>query len=566
MGAVFYGMHAIDQHVLDAGGEGVRLGVGRQVGDGVRIEDRDVGGIAGDEQAAFLEFDARGRQAGAFPDGRGQVEDLVFPDELLEEAREGAVRARVREFLAQRAFGRVDAAVGGGHREPVRVDLLQVVFLHGEGGLVDREFFGDEQVADHLPFVHAGNLAALGQVLAGVDRVGRVVAAGHYDLLRAAEALEAAVGVGLDLFAGRRVVEAGVDVFRRAVAQLDGNERREPRGEGGVRIAVEGDVDARVVGVVDLLEHPVDLVEVGRILGLEVGDFQAGARFAGGGDGFVHGFEHVVVLIAHMDGVEGVVLFDHFVERHHFLGVAIAAGGIFQAVRQAYGAQRELAVEHLAHFPQIVRGGFYVVGTDHGFAHVAVAADEGHIAVDVTPGRAAVPGPVFAAFPGVVAVDEGAVAAVAAQIGGDALEDAAVALGRVEQVRIGVGVDIDETGRDDQSFRVDDVVGTGAEVFAQGGNFAVADRDVAGDGRFAVAGIDDAVLDERVEKTRNLGMRSVNKYIEGVRSGKLPEYDPEITFFDNARFLYLNRHEEGDRKIRDYVAEYRDKNAKEENV
>ena len=30
--------------------------------------------------------------------------------------------------------------------------------------------------------------------------------------------------IGLDLFAGRRVVEAGVDVFRRAVAQLDGNE------------------------------------------------------------------------------------------------------------------------------------------------------------------------------------------------------------------------------------------------------------------------------------------------------------------------------------------------------
>ena len=74
------------------------------------------------------------------------------------------------------------------------------------------------------------------------------------------------------------------------------------------------------------------------------------------------------------------------------------------------------------------------------------------------------------------------------------------------------------------------------------------------------------VLDERIEKTRNMGMRSVNKYIEGVRSGKLPEYDPEITFFDNAKFLYLNRHEEGDQKIRDYVAEYRDKNTKEDNV
>ena len=74
------------------------------------------------------------------------------------------------------------------------------------------------------------------------------------------------------------------------------------------------------------------------------------------------------------------------------------------------------------------------------------------------------------------------------------------------------------------------------------------------------------VLDERVEKTRNMGMRSVNKYIEGVRSGKLPEFDPEITFFDNARFLYLNRHEKGDRKICDYLTEYRDKNAKEGNV
>ena len=66
------------------------------------------------------------------------------------------------------------------------------------------------------------------------------------------------------------------------------------------------------------------------------------------------------------------------------------------------------------------------------------------------------------------------------------------------------------------------------------------------------------VLDERVERTRNMGMCSINKYIEGVRSGKLPEYDPEITFFDNAVFVYLRRHEEGDKKIRDCVAEYRE--------
>lgn len=74
------------------------------------------------------------------------------------------------------------------------------------------------------------------------------------------------------------------------------------------------------------------------------------------------------------------------------------------------------------------------------------------------------------------------------------------------------------------------------------------------------------VLDERVERTRNIGMCSINKYIEGVRSGKLPEYDPEITFFDNAVFVYLRRHEEGDKKIRDYVTAYRESDERKEAI
>ena len=35
--------------------------------------------------------------------------------ELLEKARERAIRARVREFLAQHALRRIDTAVGSGH-------------------------------------------------------------------------------------------------------------------------------------------------------------------------------------------------------------------------------------------------------------------------------------------------------------------------------------------------------------------------------------------------------------------------------------------------------------------
>ena len=242
-----------------------------------------------------------------------------------------------------------------------------------------------------------------------------------------------------------------------------------------------------------------------------MGDLQPGAGEAGRFDGFVHGFEHVVVLIAHMNGIEGVVLGDNFVELHHLTRVAVAAGGIFQTVGKADGAQTELLVEDSAHLLQVVVGSLHVVGADDGFAHVAVP-DQARIidadlvfgqafveAVDVSPGGASVPRPVFVALPGLVGIDERAVTAVAAYFAGDALENTAVALGRVEEIGIRVDVDVDESRRDDQPLRIDDVCSVGSQILADSGDFSATDGDVALDGRLAVAGMDDAVLDEGVE-------------------------------------------------------------------
>ena len=92
-------------------------------------------------------------------------------------------------------------------------------------------------------------------------------------------------GIVPDLLAGLFVVQAGVDVFACAVPQFDGNKRRETGGESRVGIAVERDIDAFGIGVVNLFQHPVDLVEIGRVLGFEVGDLQAGTGLAGGFDG-----------------------------------------------------------------------------------------------------------------------------------------------------------------------------------------------------------------------------------------------------------------------------------------
>lgn len=54
------------------------------------------------------------------------------------------------------------------------------------------------------------------------------------------------------------------------------------------------------------------------------------------------------------------------------------------------------------------------------------------------------------------------------------------------------------------------------------------------------------VFEERLEKTRNQGMRQINVYIKGVRSGKQHNFNPEIIPDDTARIKYYAAHKETD--------------------
>ena len=63
------------------------------------------------------------------------------------------------------------------------------------------------------------------------------------------------------------------------------------------------------------------------------------------------------------------------------------------------------------------------------------------------------------------------------------------------------------------------------------------------------------VFEERLEKTRNKGLKIINVYIKGVRSGKQHDFNPEINFDDSARLKYYSAHKETDDLIHQYAKE-----------
>lgn len=58
-----------------------------------------------------------------------------------------------------------------------------------------------------------------------------------------------------------------------------------------------------------------------------------------------------------------------------------------------------------------------------------------------------------------------------------------------------------------------------------------------------------SVLDERITKTRRKALAVINMYISGVRSGKLPDYNPIVEFSDDAKEIYDRKHKTGDERI-----------------
>ena len=63
----------------------------------------------------------------------------------------------------------------------------------------------------------------------------------------------------------------------------------------------------------------------------------------------------------------------------------------------------------------------------------------------------------------------------------------------------------------------------------------------------------DTNLAERILKTRKKALVKIDAYVKGLRSGKLPLFEPDLDFCDDASSEYHSRHNEIDNAVRRYA-------------
>ena len=119
---------AVDEQVADPRGVSGRVVEGRDVPEGLGVEDDEVGLRPGPDRPPIGESQDRGGQGGAGPDGLFEGDDLVV-EGVADLPGEGPVGPGVGLVAAPRLVGR---PVGGG-RDPVEGhDLADVVLAHPE--------------------------------------------------------------------------------------------------------------------------------------------------------------------------------------------------------------------------------------------------------------------------------------------------------------------------------------------------------------------------------------------------------------------------------------------------
>src|SRR3954469_2393083 len=115
--AAFDGDAAVDDHDVDADGILLRLLERAVVGDGLRIEDDDIGEEAFFDRAAIGELHLRRRAAGHLADRIRQLEHVLVADVAAENPRERAVGPWVRLAGAERTV-RTDRRRVGADADP----------------------------------------------------------------------------------------------------------------------------------------------------------------------------------------------------------------------------------------------------------------------------------------------------------------------------------------------------------------------------------------------------------------------------------------------------------------
>lgn len=534
-------MGAVDEDVVDADGVFVGLFEGGAAGDGLGVEDGDVGEVVFFDEAAVAEVEVFGGEAGDFADAGFESEHFFGADVAGEEFGIAGV-----EEAAGFAEAHEDGVGGDGDFgvfEGGEAGALGEVVVGCGHGFEDEDFavFFEEEVAGGVEgvfaelFGHGGEgHAFVGFVFFGDD--GHDAGALPAHDFEEVEGPGVVAGVGPGELAVEDVVEHALAQFAAADAVEDGFAVvvEGPRGEEGEEVGeagggghdVHADVDAFAAEVVEAVELFGDFgVEGdgwGPVVGEaceaadegaeyfadeahvgdpeDVGDLGADVVGFGDFDDFADGLAEGVGVAAEVAGEDGVVFAEDFAEFDEFASVAFEPREVLEAGGEADAALVEALVEVAGHDGDFVVGGGAAfeaegvdadeaVGGEEGGVHEeALALAEGDVFGGGTPCdflREVHGGEGFE-----VVLDAARVAfadgrqghaAVAADEGGDALADErledGLVVGFVDR-QVGVGVAVDEAWGDDAAGGVDDALRGGAVRLADEGDFIAGNGDV----------------------------------------------------------------------------------------
>ena len=458
----------------------MRVGDGRRVRDRRRVEDDQVGRPAGLDPAPPRQAEPLGRQRGHLGDRPLQRQNAALAHVPSQDARVGAVGARVRHAGAELRVAGPPAGRVGADGDPVdRHDRLDVRLEHAlerhpdVEALVGEEVEGDvHRVAPQLvgelrdrPPLPVTVPRRLGDPDRRPARVGRHV-------LPAARALRDAAPRPHPL---GRIAETRHGLVDREGEQVGRQDRRQRRRGGRVGVLVGGDVQSVAAGRLEELDRLPRAAPDRARPGLEVGDLEPRRPLLlapGDGDRLRQGVEEAGRLVAHVGRVERTSPRHRGDERCQLPVAGVDAGGVDEAAGEADRTRVERLLEVADHGRQLLVVRRAVARPDHRAADRAVALEEGDVGTEVdrldpreVVGEAR---PVERHPPAEIAhlpLDQLATGlgdrgearpAVAGELRRHPLGEVADQRPVQEQARVGVAVRVDEAGADDPAGDLDD--------------------------------------------------------------------------------------------------------------
>lgn len=374
-GPIADGELTVDENVADAGGRKHGIEESGFLGDRIGIEDDEVGLHAGADEAAVVEAQALGGEAGHLADGVLKGEDFQVADVAFEDADKGAGATRVAQ---------TDAAVGGNHRVRPLEDALDVVLIDpmedGAAAALGLDFHGQlGGVADGgllaARFDDGGEGLAFERAVKGAvgedDVVGVATAALFFDT-----AHDFGLNFGALLGSGEAFLH-GAGAAAEGVLGDEGGAQSGPG--GGIRVLVDGGVYAAGARFVHEAESLLATADVGLAAHFVVGDLGGESAFFADTDGFLHGVEDLVGLVADVGNVEAAEFGHDFAEGDDFFRGGEVSRGVEEAGGEADGAVAHGLAGELAHAVELGGGGGPVLHPENILADGAVAYGKGHV-------------------------------------------------------------------------------------------------------------------------------------------------------------------------------------------